>query len=65
MTAVAFAAVVNQRADLRLGYTWKILQIPNALTSLDFIKLAMSPFPSKFCLLYLPWYVLKMYFVNA
>lgn len=59
MTAVAFAAVENQRTDLKLGYTWKILQIPDVLTSLDFIKQAISPLPSKFSCLFLPWYGLK------
>lgn len=53
LTALAFAAVENQRPDLKVGYSWKVSQIPSVLTSMDLIRQAVFP-PSKFSSFYLP-----------
>lgn len=54
ITLLAFAHVENQRPnDLKLGYMWKILPVPNELTSINLIKQAIEPCP-KFSSIYLP-----------
>ncbi|KAK3913394.1 Protein LAS1 [Frankliniella fusca] len=47
LTSLAFAAVENQRPDLKKGYSWKILQIPSVFTQVEKARQAVFP-PSKF-----------------
>lgn len=50
---LAIAAVEDQRPDLKIGYTWDLIPIPEILKTADFVKQSIYP-PSRFTSIYLP-----------